>query len=279
MNKPFWSPLLIIIALGPLYLPVSLAKGESPADPSSIQIVSSQSQPGSKEPEGLEPEPPANFSIGWDITLASKYIFQGIDYSEGNKHVVQPEVTLTVKDFSAILWFNYDLHAKKFNEIDLYLQYSREIENLILTAGYGHFNYDRVEWDQEQEVFIEWEPSQEVFIDLSYNTLLNPYLSIHYDFDAGEGSYSTLGISHGMETPLGALSLGTNIFYQANYYGFTGFPSMELNGAMEYSIGPFTITPSISYFLTWENGDFTEDGPEGPVPDTWLFSINVAQSF
>lgn len=268
MNKWSWSPLLIIIGLVALYLPVLPATAEQPSDQSINYMASTPSQPGSKEPEGLEPEPPATFSFGWDITLASKYLFQGRDYSDGEP-VIQPEVILTYKDLSAILWFNHDLHKKESDEFDLYLQYNREIGNLTLTTGYGHFNYPHREG---------WDPSQEVFIDLSYNSLLNPSLSIHYDFDAGGGSYSTLGIGHGIETPVGALSLGINLFYQGNYYELTGFPSMEFNGNMEYSIGSFTITPSVSYFLTWDNGDFREDGPEGTVPDTWLFSINVAQS-
>ena len=270
MNKPahlFYMPLF---PLGLFFLLLaSPARAEAPADNSILQTAAAQQQPGSKEPEGLEPEPSSSFSIGWDVTFASKYLFQGRDYSNG-KAVVQPEVTLTFKEFSAILWSNYDLDTKKADEFDLYLQYSWEMEAVALTAGYAHFNYPHRGG---------WDPSQEVSFDLSYNALLNPSLSIHYDFDAGEGYYATLGLSHMMETPLGDLSPGINLFYQDNYYELTGFPSTEFNATLEYPIGPFTLSPAISYFLTWDNGDFTADGPEGAVPDTWLFSINVAQSF
>ena len=252
-----------------LFLTTSSVVAEQLSEGANIYLAATQPQPGSKEPEDLEPTPPSPLSFGWDITLASKYLFQGIDYSDG-KPVVQPEGIITYKGFSAILWFSHDLDKKVSNEFDLYLQYSQEMENLSLNAGYAHFNYPHRE---------EWDPSQEVYADVSYSTILNPSLSIHYDFDAGKGIYSTLGISHGVETPAGTLSLGSNLFYQSNYYDQTGIPSIEFNTSIEYSISSFTITPSISYFLTWENGDFTEDGPEGPVPDTWLFSINLAQSF
>ncbi|MBI5097028.1 MAG: hypothetical protein HZB32_05230 [Nitrospirae bacterium] len=210
MNKPARPFFMTIFYLGLLFLMVSPAIAEPPADISITQTASAQQQPGSKEPEGLEPEPPSSFSIGWDVTIASKYLFQGRDYSN-NKPVDQPEVILTLKDFAAIL--------------------------------------------------------------------LNPSLSIHYDFDAGDGYYATLGVSHGIETSIGALTPRIKLFYQANYYELTGFPSAEFNGTLEYSIGFFSISPSISYFLTWNNGDFQADGPEGTVPDTWLFSINAAQSF
>ena len=269
MKKTVCPFFMTIFYLGLLFLMVSPAIAEPPADISITQTASAQQQPGSKEPEGLEPEPPSSFSIGWDVTFASKYLFQGRDYSDG-KAVVQPEVTLTFKEFSAILWSNYDLKTKEADEFDLYLQYGWEIQDISLTAGYAHFNYPHREG---------WDPSQEVSLDLSYNALLNPSLSIHYDFDAGDGYYATLGLSHGIETSIGALTPGIKLFYQANYYELTGFPSAEFNGTLEYPIGSFTISPSISYFLTWDNGDFQADGPEGAVSDTWLFSINIAQSF
>lgn len=265
MKKNALSLLSVLITSGLLFLSGQPGMAESPEE-QVIQIASTQSQPGSKEPEGLETEPSSPFSAGWDITVVSKYLFQGIDYSDGEP-VIQPEVILTYKDLSAILWMNYDLHTRDSTEYDLYLQYSREILDFSLTAGYAHYNYPHREG---------WNPSQEVFIEISHSTLLNPSLSIHYDFDAGKGLYSTLGISHGIETSLGDLSLGMNLFHQNHYYENTGFPSAEFNGSLGYSIGSFTITPSISYFLAWENGDFEGDNS---VPDTWLFSINVAQSF
>src|SRR3972149_3171537 len=244
---------------------VSPATAEPPADISIPQTASAQQQPGSKEPEGLEPEPPSSFSIGWDMTLASKYLFQGRDYSN-DKAVIQPEVTLTFKEFSAILWSNYALDTKEFNEFDLYLQYSREVQALSLTTGYAHYNYPHREG---------WDPSQEVFIEASGKTMLNPSLGVHYDFDAGNGAYFNLGINHETGPSLGAVSLGINLFYMDNYYENSGFPSTEFNVNKEFSFGSLTITPSVSYFLSWDNGDFRDDNA---VSDTWLFSINIAQT-
>ena len=263
MRKSLYAFLLILFGLSSLFFTSFSVAAEPSSNPD--QMTAIQTQPGSKEPEGLESTPPSVIAIGWDVTLASKYLFQGVDYSDGNP-VVQPEVTLTAKDFSAILWSNYNLDTNKANEFDLYLQYTWEIQDFSLTAGYAHYNYPHREG---------WDPSQDVSISISYEALLNPYLSIHYDFDAGEGIYSTLGISHEVESYLGPLSLGLNLFYQGNYYENSGFPSMEFTVNTGYPMGSFSITPSISYFLSWDNGDFRDNNA---VADTWLFSINVAQT-
>src|SRR3989304_9275976 len=77
---------------------------------------------------------------------------------------------------------------------------------------------------------------REVFMNISYNAPFNPSLNIHYDFDAGKGTYYTFGFNHNLETSAGNLSLGTNLFYQDNYYENSGFPSIEVNGSYEYNI-------------------------------------------
>ena len=264
MRKNLYTFLLTLIGLSPL-LSISLSVAAEPS-PDPVQIAAIQIQPGSKEPEGLETVPPATVSIGLDVTLASKYLFYGIDYSD-DKPVVQPEATFSIKDISAILWFNYDLDKKEANEFDLYLQYSREIKDFSLITGYAHYNYPHREG---------WNPSQEVFIEASGKTMLNPSLGVHYDFDDGNGAYFNLGINHETGPSLGAVSLGINLFYMDNYYENSGFPSTEFNVNKEFSFGSLTVTPSVSYFLSWDNGDFRDDNA---VSDTLLFSINIAHTF
>lgn len=257
------GPIILLQALLSLVIPVSTAFPEEP-----IQMVENTPQPGSKESKGAPSSSGSPFSFGWDVTLTSKYLFQGVDYSDGQP-VIQPELFVTYKAVSATVWSNYDTDIEKANEHDFYLQYDQEFEGLSLTAGYAHLQYPYRDG---------WDPSQEVFLDLTFNHILNPSLSIHYDFDAGEGAYATLGMSHEMESPVGPLSLGTNLYYQDNYYGVSGIPSMEFSGSAEYGMGPLTVTPSLSYILTWDNGDFPESC-DCLVSDTWLFSVNISQSF
>lgn len=265
MPERLFNVFYLIVILAISIMPMKIAIAGQLLD-SGYQIAAADSPPGGKEHEGLEQEPASTLSASWDVTIATKYLFQGIDYSDG-KPVIQPEAIITVKDFSAILWFNHDLHTSKSNEFDLYLQYDIKRENLTLTTGYAHYNYPHKDG---------WGPSQEVFMNISYSALYNPSLSIHYDFDAGEGSYYTLSISHDVASRIGDLSLGANIFYQSNYYESSGFPSVEFNISSEYPVRSFTISPSVSYFLTWANADFSGDSS---VPATWLFSLNIGQSF
>jgi len=265
MHTRLFNVLYTIVILAITFMPMKMAIADQLLG-LGIQIAAADSPPGGKEYEGLEQESASIFSAGWDVTIASKYLFQGIDYSDG-KPVIQPEAILTVKGFSAILWFNHDLHSSKSNEFDLYLQYDIERENLTLTSGYAHYNYPHRGG---------WEPSQEVFMNISYSAPLNPSLSIHYDFDAGKGSYYTFNINRDTASMIGELSLGMNLFYQSNYYESTGFPSVEFNISTEYPVRSFTISPSVSYFITWDNADFSGDSS---VPDTWLFSLNIGQSF
>jgi uncharacterized protein (TIGR02001 family) len=254
---------LLLATLSLSFLWPLLAEGESTESPLSIGEMTTSAPPHSLQ-AGESPEAP--YSVGWDVTLASKYLFQGIDYSEGNP-VAQPELVLSYKDFWFTSWFNYDLEKGRFDEIDLYLQYKWNLSGLTLAPGYAYYNYPHREG---------WKPSQEVYLDISYETFLSPSLSSHYDFDKGDGAYFTFSLAHQVESSIGTFALKWNLFYQENYYELTGFPSTQFSAAYTYSVKSFSVTPSISYFLNWANGDFRD---ENAVPDTWLFALNVAQTF
>ncbi len=204
-------------------------------------------------------------SFDSDASFASKYLFLGQDLSEG-KPVIQPEAGVTVNNFMALVWLNYDVDTEVTNEVDVYLQYGWELDKLSLSPGYAYYEYPNRDWDS----------SQEILLDASLDVPGAPSLSYHYDFDAGDGSYTTLGFGHELQIGSAPVSVGTNLFYLKNYYDATGFSAMELNTSYGHPIGASTITGSLSYFPTWKNGDFRDDLA---VESTWLFSINIAQSY
>lgn len=201
-------------------------------------------------------------SFSGKVSLASRYLFQGIDYSNGNP-VVQPELSVGYRGLSVTSWANLDLDAKHINELDWLLAYTWERDALSLTPGYAYYQYPNRDWDS----------SQEVYLDLSYATFLDLSLSTHYDFDAGDGAYVTLGLSHSIDDPLGMFQLGSNLFYQRHYYEQTGIPSVEFAVKHHSVIRGYSVTPSVSYFATWNNGDFR--GPSA-VPSRWLLSLTVS---
>jgi Bacterial protein of unknown function (Gcw_chp) len=229
-------------------------------------VLTAAPQSGGKGTAGAADGLALPVSVAWDATLASRYIWQGFDYSDGDP-VLQPELTLGHGPLSLTGWWNYDLPDGQIDEFDLYAQFNASAGRLSYSLGYAYFDYPNRDG---------WDPSQEVNLDLSWDGPLAPSLSSHYDFDAGDGAYFTLGVSHDLPAPAGSLSVAANLFYQADYYGFTGIPSAELNTSWAWEAGPVTVTPSVSYFATWENGDFR--GADA-VPDRWLFQVNVAQEF
>lgn len=208
-----------------------------------------------------EPEP-GSVTVQSEVTVASKYLFQGIDYSSGNP-VVQPELTLAYRNVSLTSWVNIDVDERHADEIDVFLAYGWELGPWSVTPGYALYRYPNREG---------WDPSQEVYLDLSYATLLDLSLSTHYDYDAGKGAYATLGLSHDVETSVGTFGLGADLFYQRNYYGMSGIPSLEFTAGYSGSIRSVSITPSLSYFATWDNADFTE-------PRKWLMSVTIGHSY
>lgn len=201
-----------------------------------------------------------SFSASFDATLASRYLFQGIDYSDG-KSVLQPNLQISHGPITGVAWANYQPDLGDVNEVDLSLQASHTIQSVSGTAGYTYLRYpNRVGWD----------PSQEVFANLLVAVPLNPTLSVHYDFDAGDGSYSTLGLS---QTFASLVTIGSNLFYQSHYYGMTGIPSVEFKASATFPYAGMSLTPSVSRFATRDNADFS--GPGAQIPQGWLVSLNV----
>jgi hypothetical protein len=226
---------------------------------------------GNMEPEDPAPsEAPAQsdtpvspLSASGDLTVASRYLFQGFDYSDGQA-VVQPNASVVFRHLTANIWGNYQVNLQEFNEFDFSLKVDQTFGKLSASAGYVNLQYPNRP---------TWEPSQEFCLDLGLEAAFSPTLSVHYDFDKGKGTYTTLGLSH----PIGSsVSLATNVFYQGRYYEVTGFPAAEFKASWEHSLGAYTFTPALSYFATWANGDF-KDG--GAVPSNWLFALNVARTF
>src|SRR6266850_222003 len=188
--------------------------------------------PGSV-PEGGAHSP---LSASWSLGLASRYIFQGFDYSDG-KAVLNPELDLTAGPISAKVWANHNLESGFSDEFDFSVLHEWSIKKFSMDAGYTYFRYPHREG---------WDPSQELFLDLSQEGWLNKSLSVHYDFDAGMGTYSTLGLNHSVNTSLGTATLGATLFYQGSYYEMTGIPALEANVNFSRDFGKFSVKPSIS---------------------------------
>ncbi|HMI31554.1 MAG TPA: hypothetical protein VK527_07435 [Candidatus Limnocylindrales bacterium] len=227
--------------------------------------------PGAVPAQGTVLEPPATpqaspFAASGSVTFASRYLFQGIDYSNANP-VLNPQADLTAGPLKAKLWINHDLDQGVSDEFDLSVFHEWTASKFSFATGYTYLWYPHRDG---------WDPSQELYVEGSREGALNPTLSVHYDFDAGMGSYSAFGLSRSIGRSAWGASLGANIFYQDHYYGLSGFPASEWNVHVEKSVKKTTITPSVSRFVTWSNGDFRD---ENAVKSAWLFTLQIARDF
>ena len=255
----FFACCLAVIAFN------AVAFSATPSTPPDVGTASGSAPTPGPTAEATE-QHSSPLSASGSMLFASRYLFQGIDYSNGQP-VLNPEVDLSVGPISAKLWMNHDLDLGVSNEFDFSLLHEWKAKKFSLTTGYTYLWYPHRDG---------WDPSQELYLEASRDGTLNPSLSVHYDFDAGMGTYSTFGLSHGFERPVGTLTLGANLFYQDHYYGASGFPANEWNVHFEKSFHGATVTPSVSRFVTWRNGDFRD---ENAVKSAWLFAFQVARDF
>ena len=133
----------------------------------------------------------------FSAALASRYVWRGQILSEGL--VLQPTVGITLGGFGANLWSNVDLDNNEedddgivMNETDLTLNYTLPVGPVSLTGGFIHYDFDGGD-------------TQELYLTGALATLLNPSLSLYYDFDEGDGLFAILAASHGF--PVGPVSL------------------------------------------------------------------------
>lgn len=228
----------------------SIAPGEKPV-PSNLPIVN---------PEQAALRAP--FGLSLDTTYISQYIYFGLDYSN-QKPVQQSEMILTFKKISGIVWFNYDFQTyQNINEYDLTVQYGDKFGPAAIQTGYTFLTFPHRGWRNSDEVWIQG----------NLENVLNPSVSLHDDFQSGNGWYYSFGISHPFELPTGTLTPGALIYYLDHYYHNTGTPSAEFDLADTFVYKQITSNIKFSYYRALNTGDFTN------LQDQFVYGLNLAWS-
>ena len=132
-----------------------------------------------------EPPETATPPMTWNTTYASRYDFEGIDYSAG-RPVFQPAASASARGFTAGIWGNVDQTRGRLDEVDATMQ--REFERGALSGAVG---YEYLRFPHR----AGWAPTHEATLDLALAAPLSPSLSVHWDVDAGAGRYWTLGLA------------------------------------------------------------------------------------
>lgn len=191
------------------------------------------------------------------LDAMSNYVWRG--QKIGNSWVLQPSLGITYEGFSAAFWANYDSDRVEMtsgnesghgevNEVDFTLSYSRTIGKFTVGAGYIYYAFDGAN------------DTQEVFATATANVLLNPTLTVYYDFDEGDGWYIVAGISHTFSLPkdislklAGYASYNIDskmLGYDEEGGRFSNFYNAEVSSALTIPVTKnFSITPKVAY--TW----------------------------
>lgn len=201
-----------------------------------------------------EPEKELPFSVGTDHAFLSKYMWRGLNLTDDP--VWQPDAWVSAYGFTFNVWGNMDLtdvngNETEFNEIDYTLNYAGEYEKLSYTGGIIHYVFPNT----------SFAPTTELYASVGYDVLLQPSLTVYYDFDEADGIYGTLGLGHSFEIPqftdMVSMSLDlsghvgfatknwNNFYYGADH---TAFVDLVFGAALPIAIGDYvTVSPTVTY--------------------------------
>ncbi len=220
------------------------------------------------------------------VDVMRNYVWRGQKLT--NSWVIQPSAGITYGNFGANIWANYDSDSKidegdghgEFSETDLTLSYSFSVDKWNFSAGYIYY------------ALTGANDTQEVYLSTSYSTLLNPSLTIYYDYDEGNGAFIIAAISHSFEVFKECnLKLSASASYNINNKvmgfdedgnDFSNFYNGELSAGLSIPITKaISITPKVAY--SFPLSDDAEEAIKGVSDDgdkdILYGSINVTLSF
>lgn len=126
------------------------------------------------------------FNISLDNNFSTKYMLWGIPFSEGA--VDQVMLNTNYKNLTATLFANRDFKQDKFNEGDIFVDYTKQLsDKLKASVGCIYFKFKQNG---------NWEDCTDLYVGISANIPLNPSLKYHRllsGFDTGnyvEGAVS-----------------------------------------------------------------------------------------
>ncbi len=250
------------------------------------------------------PAPDVTGSVSF--TGLNKYIFRGAEIS-ARSVVLEPSVTINYKGFSLNVWGNIDTdqHAtqvfvpgkdgsgeghKSFNETDLTLSYTYNIDKLALTGGYIYY---RTEYAQQ---------TQELYVSTTYDMIAHPTISIYRDIDANPGWYVNLSFSQSLpvaKMPNGDMTVDLGASF--GYYNISSLtPANKTYSALHDGMVKVGLTipvaknvvvqPITQYWfplsgkahhdqLVTVDGSIFNNNPAAHIDNTFVFGVGATLSF
>jgi hypothetical protein len=184
--------------------------------------------------------------------------------------VVQPGADLSAAGFTLSLWGNYDTDTDKLNEVDITLDYSFDLNEMVsLSLGNIYYSLDGIE------------DTNEAYLSVGLNTVLSPAVAVFYDWDQADsdGLYFTASVGHSLALMEKlSLNLGALVSYnQASDYAvgaYRDWHNYELGISADYAVtDQVTITPSVLYSSAISNA------AKDAIDSEFLGGVNLAIAF
>lgn len=192
-----------------------------------------------------------------DLSVRSGYLFRGVMYVDAP--VLEPSVTLGASGFSTTLWGSMELTDEndygdeygtasgEFTEVDLILDYTRDLGAFWVYGGIGKYWYPNTGYESSSELYLAAGPI----------VPLSPALSLYRDLEGSEGLYASLTLTQGIPLrclqPEAGLNLGYgNRKHNSSIYGVdrSAFADLTLSLAVPFEVsGSVTVTPSARFSI------------------------------
>jgi uncharacterized protein (TIGR02001 family) len=186
-----------------------------------------------------------------DLTLVSRYIWRGFDTISNNRPAIQPSLAL---DFGKSglwlnLWSAIALADTDFVELDLITGYDKTFsDNITLSAGFGYFTFPSIpHWPDKSST------TPEVYMGVTFGSLdFSPALTFYYDFNLGDGLYTTLSLSRDFRIRGKAVCHTFSVGYTTQYKDIGVEPGVSdicLGLSADFGFKSITLTPCINYVI------------------------------
>jgi uncharacterized protein (TIGR02001 family) len=180
-----------------------------------------------------------------------KYLWRGFDLS-GSEPVAQGGVDVTAGSFTLSLWSNVQLSddvaegldGGEVNETDITLDYSTDLNDLV-SLSVGNVTYAIASADDTNEAYLT----------VGLNTLLNPSVSVNWDWDQADedGLFYVLAIGHDFNVSDAlTVSLSANAGYNQKNYSvdetYSAWHNAEFGVNADYALSEqLSLSPSFVY--------------------------------
>ncbi len=214
-------------------------------------------------------------TLGVSLDYATQYIWRGAVMTD--ESAFQPGATLSAGNLTVGIWGNMDLgHSTRdglssgredsgnFTEIDYTIDWSDAVPGV---EGLG-YSLGAIRYDFPQ--FAGNMATAEFYGGLNLDVLLNPSVTVYYDFDAVNSTYVSLGIGHSFEglVPLEGIStidLSASLGWGSDSYNDTYWTQpgtveadsmlsdLVVSLAVPVEVAGWTATPSVNYVTLMDN--------------------------